>query len=189
MVKLHSKEKKVSEIILLVHPLFNIYNFPPPTKWQDPKKRKKRLLNSRLFLGAWGNQLKKAAANPKSLVVIVLYSYAEEQINYSLGSKLSRFIEFAKKQFGQRLFLVKDTIDPKLLEHEIERRGFVFEKELRGKSFGEYLDRCVFRETAYMEGIAGVGKDLIEIVSELSLKRKDHEKRIFKPQSVKIRRK
>ncbi|MDO8538476.1 MAG: hypothetical protein Q7S21_06330 [archaeon] len=147
-------------------------------------------IESRLLLGAWGNQIRKAASNPNAIVVIVLPIIFPEIKSDWVRSRLRRLVDFAKREFGDRAFTFVGTIDPKELRFQIKKRGFVFDRGIfgsrfHGKSFGQYLELCVKEETELMAKAARVPKRSIKMVPELSL---EYEKKRKKPKSLRIRR-
>lgn len=167
MVYMPQKSKhKISELVLLIHPLFSLIDFSSRVSSKIEKS------NARFLLGIWGRQLKNAALNPKALIVIVLPSaYPANKIRrpWSYG-RLTRFLSFAKKQFGERLIIVNGSIDIKKLRKEINAHGFVFDKKaLKGKSFGEYFGACVADQSQRMQMVLPKGANQIERKQALSV--------------------
>ena len=164
MVKLDSKEKKISEIILLVHPLYYLRDKENLSKIEK--------LNARLLLGAWGKELKDTAKNPRAIVVFVLpgSSFRHNWFNPLFNPRLKRFVLFAKRMFGDRFFFVDRSIDPEKLSGRISKRGFVFDrKTLAGRSFGEYWNLCVRMQTERIVKTIGFGVESIRPIYDLSL--------------------
>jgi|GEM_PF-6771826 len=144
---------------------------------EKPTPIVRRTIN--FLLGIWGNEIRKAAAEKNTLIVIVkpkitgadtVFSHKMVPVKNWADSKVQKMIEFAKKSAGERVFVEHGAVHTRRLKEEILRRGFQIDrKALNGKSFGEYWNRCVEMETRGLANALKVNKTHIRQIPELSL--------------------
>lgn len=181
-----SGPKKISEVILLVHPLYSILGerryYTPPFGVGDyytpsfgvgePEGSAEVRKNAKVMLGAWGNEIKKASENPNSILIILSpITFRELTRTHSAWTrnKFVRLVVFAKRKLGDRLFFEQEPVS-KMLEEKLGKRGFVIDrKALRGKSFGQYFDHCVKDQRRALARLFKVPEGSISKARQLSL--------------------
>lgn len=181
------RQQTISEIVLLVHPFYNFahpfYTFSEriseiSSRWFMHSRNSRA--NASFLLGLWGNKIKKASENPNALVVIVAPNNVGN-LGAFYGKMFANFIEFSRKTLGKRLFLVRTCVSSNHLKEKMKRHGFRFdENALHGRSFGEYWNGCVKRQTQNLQGILWelTGKSVpFEQVRSLSVKMSDYNAR------------
>lgn len=161
--------QKYNEIIVLVHPLYDLINSEYVKsgeflltkdeilesrgryKMEDREKFNYQLKQS---LQAYGEEIIKQAKNknaflilyvPKHTLIYAEYQrYRERQASKLPKKLLKRFIDFCKTQFkGRCVISYKDTSkldQPSSYKINLPKR---FEKKLSLKFFGEYGDQCI----------------------------------------------
>lgn len=150
----------ISNIVLLVHPFYTLH-FARQQYGIDALQAKK---NMSFLAGIWGNELKKAALNKQSLVVIVSPFLLPRP---RFLPSFNRFLNFARKTFGDRLIELHDSIKVDVIAHHLDKHDMKLDRKiLKGKSFGEYLGQCVTRQTKILE--KGLGVKII-VIPKLSI--------------------
>ncbi|MBS3061179.1 MAG: hypothetical protein J4215_01190 [Candidatus Diapherotrites archaeon] len=157
----------ISKISLLVHPLYTFAYL------DDPAARLKK--NARFVLGLWGNEIRRTAQEPDSVLVIVTPSSKLLKRRPHANTawflrKLGKLVSFAHRSLGTRVVVQPGNISGDSLKRLLARRGFSINLERIGvRSFGEYWNMCVFNQSRRLANVLGIPWKKIYEVPELSL--------------------
>ncbi len=145
-----------------MHPLYSI-RFSRLSPSPDLRK------NVSYLMGRWGNEIKKAAEDPKAMVVMLVPEYWENEKLW-FYPMIEKMVSFSRRRLGDRFFLGGTDLNPRKLREELIRRKIaVHDAILGGKSFGEWWNACVHIETDLLARTFALPSARFSPVPELSL--------------------
>jgi len=186
-------EQKFNEIILLVHPLYDVFinilrenpsiviNNSKPTREKDAKHLD--ILYKRC-LAIYGKTILEIKESPKSVMIMIkpdvediknvlidhntLKDYDYNKWKTAYDNLIERFVKFGTKTLGRQFIVTEDDIDKRMTL--IDKTKYANKVKL--KVIGEYKEICVINRMEFLYHLLrlnSIGVSNIEILEERTL--------------------